>query len=274
MESFQIIYPSSLLTPYVKQYWFLSVDNIERGIQRMIPSGSAYLVFNRGQTIYSSGNDCMSFGGYLAGQRTAFIDIYFGKLDLIMVIFQPIAARIFFNIPIDELEEKNIEISLLGDSLLKELNERLKNEYNNIECIHLIEQFFFKRLHLFNDYNYKRLATAIQDFQKGESDIPRLADSTCLGYKQFKRIFAEYAGINPKSFIQINRFSKALYYLQSQPLLSLNDLAYKCGYYDKSHLIKDIKQYSGYTPREFLQISDPYSEYKSLFQTFFVELKQ
>jgi AraC-like DNA-binding protein len=31
----------------------------------------------------------------------------------------------------------------------------------------------------------------------------------------------------------------------------LTEIAYACGYYDQSHFIKDFRQFSGYTPKEY-----------------------
>jgi hypothetical protein len=53
MKEFFSISPSSLLIPYVKEYWFLSTDSTYWGRQRAIPSGYAGLIFNRGGNIYS-----------------------------------------------------------------------------------------------------------------------------------------------------------------------------------------------------------------------------
>lgn len=272
MENFQVIKPSLLLTPYVKQYWFLSVSNIGQGAQRMMPSGNMTLVFNKGNTIYSSCEETMPPGGYLGGQSTIYKNTYFDYLNLIIVVFNPIGAKAFFDMPMNEVLEKNIELSLLSDPLLNELERRLLNTEDNHRCVQLIEQFLLKRISQFKTYNYKRLISVMKSICHGENDISKLAQNACLGYKQFKRIFAEYTGLNPKQFIQIHRFSQALHALQTQPALTLNDLAYKCGYYDKSHLIKDIKTFSGYTPNQFLSNSDPYSDYKSLFQSFFVDV--
>lgn len=54
MEKFQLVQPSKLLRPYVKQYWFLAIDNAERSSQRYVPSGCAVLAFHRGDKIYST----------------------------------------------------------------------------------------------------------------------------------------------------------------------------------------------------------------------------
>jgi len=273
MDKFQIIQPSALLAPYVKQYWFLRVDSVAHGSQRAIPCGSMGLAFNRGDKIYSSFEKGYQPRSHLFGQSTTYADMYFEKLDLIIVVFQPIGAKVFFSMPMDELRGQNIEIDALSDSQIMELEDRLMAIADNQTCVHQIERFLLNRLYRFEAYNYKRLTSAIGTINYRENNVSTLAHEACLSQKQFKRIFTDYVGLNPKEFLQIARFSKTTHTLQTQPLISLDDLAYKYGYYDRSHLIKDFKTFSGYTPTEFIANCDPYSDYMSLFQTFFIDTK-
>ena len=273
MDQFQIIQPSVLLVPFVKQYWFLRVDSVAQGSQRAIPSGSMGLVFNRGDRICSSLEKDFQLRSHLFGQSATFVDIHFQKLDLILVVFQPIGAKAFFSMPMNELNGQSIALDALSDSHIMELEGRLMDSADNQTCAHLIEQFLLKRLYQFEEYNYKRLTSVISAINYRENNVSALAHEACLSQKQFKRIFTDYIGVTPKEFLQITRFTKTTYTLQTQPKMSLNELAYKCGYYDRSHLIKDFKIFSGYTPTEFLANCDPYSDYKSLFQSFFIDTK-
>ena len=271
MERFLSISPSPLLAPYVKEYWFLSTDNMYQGKQRAIPSGYVGLIFNCGGDIYSE-----EYGlhpkSYLFGQSIRPVNMYFNNLNLVMIILQPVALKVLLNISGCELKGENIELDLLSPHF-KELENRLLNAYDERTVVCLIESFLLGILHKREDYNYKRFVSIVQLIEMGENNISNLADKACLGYKQFKRIFAEYVGLNPKEYIQINRFSKTLHLLQTSSSTNLNEIACKCGYYDKSHLIREIKNLSGYTPHEFLSNTDAYSDYRSLFQSFFVNIR-
>jgi len=273
MDQFQVIQPSKLLVPYIKQYWFLRVDSVAQGSQRAIPAGSMGLAFNRGERMYVSFDNSLLPRSYLFGQSVKYVDTCFGKLDLIIVVFQPIGAKAFFRMPMNELNGRSIAIDALSDPQIPELEDRLMSTPDNQACAHRIEEFLLKRLSQVEECNFKRLASVVRSVHYGESNISTLADTACLSYKQFKRIFAEYAGLNPKEFLQISRFTKATHMLQTQPAISLNELVYECGYYDRSHLIKNFKTFSGYTPTEFLANSDPYSDDRSLFQSFFIDTK-
>lgn len=257
MEQFQIILPSTLLRPYVKQYWFLAIDNAKRSSQRYVPSGHAMLAFHKEVQPRSS----------LCGQSTFYTDIiYSGTIDLIMIVFQSVAARAIFGIPMDELRNKNMDVDLLGDTALLDLEKRLMEAGGNNQCVNLIEQYLLRKLNDFTSDRFDRMDAAVRSINKEEQDLAELSRSACLGYKQFKRVFVEYTGLNPKKFLQISRFRKVLHSLQT----NLSQLACDRGYCDKSHLIKDFKTFIGYTPKEYLSICDPYSESLFLFDSIFI----
>lgn len=274
MESFRVVKPSVMLAPYIRQYWFLSADKIPDGRQRIVPSGSMGLVFNRGEKIYLP--TCKSHYpvSYLSGQTSSYMDLSFSSLNLIIVVFEPMGARAFLNMPMDELNGLFINLFELGNPLIKELSKRIAETVDNKTCVQLIEMFLSKCfVQPDNDYHRRRIESALSSIRQGESDIKKLAKDVCLSYKQFQRVFSAYTGLNPKEYIKINRFAKALYKLKTEPRANISELADECGYYDKSHLIKDMRAMAGYTPAEFISTSDPHTDYKSLFQSVCINIK-
>lgn len=273
MEKFQVIQPSALLTPYIKQYWFLTMDDVVHGSQRLIPFGCMVLSFHRRQSyLYLSGN-CLLSKSCLSGQTTAYSNLeYSGNVNFISIIFQPAGAMAFFKIPMKELNNLHIDIDILGDTQILELEDQLMYIEDNETCVRLIEAFLFKRLYLNKEYNHRRLTTVIKSINRGQNNITELALTACLSYKQFKRIFTKHIGLNPKDFLRIYRFQRASYISQTQTQLTLTELADKCLYYDKSHFIRECKEFTGYTPTEFRSNCDPYSDYHSLFRSAFLDL--
>ncbi len=273
MEKFQAIQPSEHLQPYVKQYWFLSAEELTTGSQRTIPSGCIALSFKRSGEIFSVFENRFLPNACIFGQSTIPNSFHFNSFDIIMVLFQPLGAKLFFDMPMSYFKDQNVDIRDLSDLSILELEDRLINCFDNQKCIDSIELFLSKRLSRFDNEKYCRLLPALSLIASNTTDLNKLADATCLGYKQFKRLFTGSIGLNPKEYIQIHRFSKSLNIIQINPHTTVNDLAYYCGYYDKSHLIKDFKTLSGYTPAELIQQSDPYSPTMSLFQSFFINAK-
>lgn len=269
MEIFETIFPSSLLAPYIKHYWILETELIPTSPQRVIPHGSMELIFHTGSRTISQSSDGSTIlqpRSFLGGHTIGFSDLYStGKIQMISITFQPYGAKAFFDIPLYEFYEKIISVDDLNDHPLLELEDRLFYSPDHHSSIRLIEKFLLERLQPFKEYNYKRMLTAIQTINKNQSDIniSTLAQATCLSNKQFNRIFTEHIGSNPKDYLRIVRFQRALYILQKNPGISFAHLAYECGFYDQSHLISEFKTFSGYTPTEYIAICPPYSDYFS-----------
>lgn len=274
MDRFQVIQPSVLLAPFVKQYWFVTMKNVTRSSQRLVSLGHTALSFHRGNRTYSSlENDYLPLS-HLYGIATSYTDLVFsGYIDFICIIFQPAGAKAFFKIPLNELNNSHVSLDALNDTDLLELEQRLNDTANDTSCIRLIEQFLLRRIGRLNEYENKRVNAVLHSIHCGETNVDRLAGTACLGYKQFKRVFTENIGTNPKDFLQVTRFRKLHHLLQQHTTMSISQLADECSYYDKSHLIKELKEYSGFTPTELLEACDPiYSNYHALFRSAFIDL--
>lgn len=264
MEEFNVIQPSSLLAPYIKNYWFLkTVSNTPTWV-RTVPTGMMSLIFHRGNRLFSIHENELHPRTFLSGHDKAFADLkYRGQIRMISVVFYPAGVRAFFNLPIIKTYNQRLTAGDLGDKEWSILESSLTSTEDDPMCVLLIEQFLLKRLTRLGKCNWNRVEAAIRLINSGQTDVAVLADAACLSQKQFNRIFSEYVGSNPKAFARTIRFQKALHLLQTQPQISFTALTYECGYFDQSHLIKDFKALSGYTPTEYMAICRPHSDYFS-----------
>lgn len=263
MEKFQIIPPSALLAPYVKHYWLLESDDTVH-TQRIIPTGNIELVFHRGHPLLKK--DGLASRTSLCGQTLSFEDLIpTGYVNMITVVFHPFGAKAFFDLPFSELSNRTVPADDLDRKAFKDLEEKIFSAPDDKSCIQRIEAFLTDRLRPSKAYNYKRMAEAVCTINRFEKDlsVSLLAEKTCLSKKQFQRIFNEYIGLSPKEFMRVVRFHRALFILQNHPTLNFTQLAYECGFYDQSHLIHEFKLFSGYTPREYVAVCSPHSDYFS-----------
>jgi len=263
MEEFRIIQPSPVLAPYVKNYWLLKTDGSST-VARTVPTGMMNLIFHRGNRLLSIQNNDLHPRAFLSGHEKTFADLqYTGQVNMISVVFRPVGVRAFFGLPIIKTNNLRLTAEDLEDKDLAELENSLTSTEDDRMCILLIEQFLIKRLTRLAEYNLKRIETTIRLINSGQTEVSALAGAACLSRKQFNRVFAEYVGANPKEFARTIRFQRALYILENRPQISLTALAYECGYFDQSHLIKDFKSLSGYNPTEYLAACLPHSDYFS-----------
>ncbi len=264
MEQFKIIKPRDLLTPYIKHYWFLRVDSVCVEPQRIIPVGNIELVFHRGKRLFSLSNRNSQPAAFISGQFLDFEDLeHEGEVDMITVTFRPQSAKVFFYVPMTEFAGQKVDVRLLGDPELEELQKKIADQPEDMKCVEMIETFFLKRLNMEKAYHFESMALVVRRIERGETSLRTLADASCLSYKQFQRVFATYVGFNPKDFLRVVRYQRALFVLQHNRKIAMGQLAFDCNYYDESHLIKDFKKFSGYTPTEHLTVCDPYSDYFS-----------
>lgn len=132
------------------------------------------------------------------------------------------------------------------------------------KCIQLIEAALLKRLHGFKAYEYKRISAAVQHIgTDSAANTASMAATACLSYRQLYRVFCDYVGATPKELARIVRFQRALYHMQVNPAVGFTPLAYRCGFYDHPHMVKEFKALSGLTPSEYVAFCPPHSDYFS-----------
>lgn len=265
MGIFNIISPTSILSPYVKHYWTLEIRGIQPILERIIPTGCINLVFHQGTGLFSVSDNKMQPDSFVCGHNASYTDLSSpGKLNMIVVVFHPYGAYPFFKNPMSEFLNESVSITDLSDKSYNELQNNVLNVPDNTSAIRLIEQFLIKRLsNAENNYNYKRMTAVIKAINNKTYSINSLAETACLSYKQFNRLFTQYIGTNPKEYTRIIRFQRALNILETKKISNLTQLSYESGFSDQSHLIREFKTFSGYTPKEFLSICDPHSDYFS-----------
>jgi AraC-like DNA-binding protein len=83
--------------------------------------------------------------------------------------------------------------------------------------------------------------------------IKNIAHKTGYSPKHLIKIFNDNVGINPKSFLRVIRFQKAINEIEMHGNINWAALANDCGYYDQAHFISNFKEFSGFTPHSYIQ---------------------
>lgn len=72
--------------------------------------------------------------------------------------------------------------------------------------------------------------------------------------RTFQRLFEKSVGLSPNQFRKINQFNKAFQQLNRRQFSSFADIAFENGYADQSHYIRTFKEFTGLTPKEYLDL--------------------
>jgi AraC-like DNA-binding protein len=92
--------------------------------------------------------------------------------------------------------------------------------------------------------------------QRGAITVKALLEALCLSERQFEKRFSQTVGLTPQFYIRIRRFNEAIQMMKSCRFPRLIDVASRLNFYDQSHFSRDIKAFSGSTPRALFQKLD------------------
>lgn len=94
MQSFQIIKPVPVLSPYIRHYWILQDDAAVPVSERTLPIGCMQLVFHKGKQLFLQNDLKLQPQSFICGQSIGFSDVLStGRIEMITVVFQPYAAK-------------------------------------------------------------------------------------------------------------------------------------------------------------------------------------
>ena len=116
MQSFRVIKPTAALVPYVRHYWVLSDDALAPVSERTLPVGCVQMVFHRGRQLLSLTEGRLQPSSFISGQAFGYSDVEStGMLEMIVVVFQPFAAKAFLHMPVSEFRGHPIFCLLSGE---------------------------------------------------------------------------------------------------------------------------------------------------------------
>lgn len=77
-----------------------------------------------------------------------------------------------------------------------------------------------------------------------------VAETLCMGYSNFRKVFKEYTGFSPAKYIQEVRFSKTKEALTNSSL-SIKEISYEMGYENYEYFFSAFRRLAGMTPAEY-----------------------
>ena len=81
--------------------------------------------------------------------------------------------------------------------------------------------------------------------------IAPLAAAHGLGHPGFVARFRRATGITPKRYAELVRFHRLIDAMPVAGTASWSDLAVEAAYYDQSHVIRDVRRFTGFTPADY-----------------------
>ncbi len=256
--NFQTVQPAGFLKSYIKQYCFMESDIHEENVmERVIPVENVQLMFhykNPFAVCHPDNTVARQPRSIVSGLSNSFCDVStMGDAGVIFVTFYPEAACHFFDFPLSEIENQSIDLSDIFQREIRQVEEMLYLKKTVQERVAVIEDFLYRRYSpvvSYEDLLIRRGVELIREF-KGQISANSLSDKLSVTLKSLERKFSCRLGKAPKQYIKLIRFQETLRDFSSDKNINLTEYAYRNGYFDQSHFIREFKTYSGYTPGEF-----------------------
>lgn len=134
----------------------------------------------------------------------------------------------------------------------QEIEQQVLNANSILERIKIVEKFLLDRLT--DIENIDRIVKSTVETiitANGQLSVDELSKLTQVNRRQLLRKISSAIGLSPKQLSRTIRLQAALKMLLNDQFSNLAELAYKNEYYDQAHFIKEFKEFTGSTPKEF-----------------------
>ncbi len=256
---YQTFKPHTDLETIVKCYWTLEVP-AQKDTQRqlILPDGCVDMCFTLGDDIkrYTAGDDfIIQPRQMLLGQITEQFYIEpTGYVNTFAIRFYPYGFANFIDVPLKELRNNETPLSqLFGAEKTEQLSQQIIQAETTKERITIIEAFLSDRLQ--NTATIDTIVKSTIDtmlLSKGSEPINNILKQDLSKRRQLERKFTQQVGISPKQLGKVIRLQATLQMLLDRTDETLTEIAYESEYYDQAHFVKDFKEFTGTTPKEFL----------------------
>ena len=228
---------------------------------RLFPNNKAEIFFNLGDKVIGINNIDASTStlhdSTVSGVRSTFFDFVSTKnYFMVGLRFSLFGFGQLFQIPASKFTNKHFSTQEVWGREMTFLHERLHEASQNDErLINVLNDWIMRCL-------AKRSLSEINQWNRLEQkfDITSLPVTELLsryvGYthKHAIQLIRNNSGLAPKHIQKVNRFNRATRIISSSSFQSWGQVAYDAGYADQSHLIREFRHFSGYTPEEYVQL--------------------
>lgn len=180
-----------------------------------------------------------------------------GRFHTFIIDFKSNGISRLFRIPMHEFSNEIYSFQEVLGNQVNCLEEQLLYAENIQEMACIADTFLlsFLNKHARNNVFADGISAASNSMtsQVNLLNVKYYARQTNMSIRNFQRKFKEQVGISPKLYTKNFRFNESLKQKIMHPEQSWTSIAYKCGYFDQMHLIKDFKAFTGFTPSDFFK---------------------
>jgi hypothetical protein len=226
--------------------------------KNVIPDGKTDIIFNLNSNefgFFKDGKAIYSKGNVIQGLRkNNFQYIAKDAIELLGIRLMPFGVYTLFNIPLTELSEEPVELSLVAGNYVKELEAKIFDAPDINSKIKIVQDWLFSLFVKRQERNGLLIDTIYRIYSsQGKATINLACKENYNYYKKVQRSFREAIGISPKLYARMVRFENIHSELQTTKKIDWFDIINKFDFFDYSHLTKEFQFFTNHTPQEFVR---------------------
>lgn len=176
---------------------------------------------------------------------------YEGKINEITIYFKPLAINAFLEQDLNHYNSSNFSEFSPFEDYRKAMIDILSLQ-NDTEKIEAIENYWLSKL---TGFQHNFLETILSEMMGDENDsltITELCEKNAISRTTLNKHFGRHICKTPSEFKKILRFRNAVNkYASDKSRNNLTDIAYSVDYFDQSHMTREFKSVTGFSPKVF-----------------------
>lgn len=261
MIRYKEYYPSSKFRNIISCFWTMGFEPNAELPERdvVLPDGCTDLLINTGphfKRIDDHAQQEFQIKDYaLIGQRQNAVEISQSSQTTFFAIrFTPFGMRSLIPFESSELTGKMLEEDTTLKKLVDSIRLVLEKNTSFQEKLQSIEHVLESRLTYYTSVN-PIVEKATQEIlhSYGNFNVSSFCLKNTIHKSTLEKNFLAQVGLRPKELAAIIRFNHAHAILRREKKVKLTHLAIDCGYYDQSHMIKEFRRFSNYSPSQFMK---------------------
>lgn len=255
---YQTFLPSSLLTPYILNYWKLELTpESDAGEKEVIlPDGNPSLMFTsyplRRTIVGQEDWTDLSGRAVFIGQKSVAVEYIFPRQQATVtwgVRFQPAGVRAFSTMPLHESTDQLVDASAVFSESVQPVMNMIQDNRSSADIREELNAFFLKQFisHQTPLLTTGAMASTLAPMPRAIQDV---AKQFRMSTRQMERHFRSYVGLSPKTYSCITRFNLAVLASDQHPRSSLSAISESAGYYDAIHMHRESMKICGLPPQK------------------------
>ncbi len=254
--------PPPFLEPFVENFYEFETgkDSPPFTVELMVPDSTNGFIFMQTHEMirhspHRNDRPDKLNKSYLFGHKTQPVLYYFKNeaMYCLGIRFKPLGLSVFSPVPACTLTDYFVDGQEVFGREFSRVEDRVFETPEFAGKVKVVEAFLcdLVRRHYFTQLPVLKEMVDIMYQGHGNVPVKWLSDRYNMSIKSMERLFLNRIGLTPKLFQRIVRVNHAINNYYRNPHQSLTDITYQSGYYDQTHFVKEMKQFTSLTPTEY-----------------------